>query len=264
MNNEYNTSEDTERQNSDLHSTGRSARPGCSLRSLLTAMTVTCLLIVGTLYGLYRYYYPLGMAHRCDLLLWFALIEYAEKHNGDFPAGEATPEASLSLVHSLDEFGHEYAYLLRRRDVPEDLVQQMLKAGQLLGPDTCGWNYVEGLRRDSLPNLALFWDKEGLGHNGERLSGGGHIVTFVNCDRQHITEAEWPEFLAEQHRLLTKELRERKRVSDTRYGTERLRLGRREMSVRTEAYHLLNSSEWPQLLGRVEKPPILERGGGLG
>jgi hypothetical protein len=145
------------------------------------------------------------MDHRCDKMLWFALQEYAEKHNGAFPAGEATPEASISLVHSLDQDGNEYAYLLHRRDVPEDVVRQMLKRGQLLDPDTCGWNYVEGLRVDSNPRLALFWDKEGLGHNGERLPEGGHIVTFVNSGNEYIPAARWDSFLAEQRDLLAEE-----------------------------------------------------------
>ncbi len=162
-------------------------------------------LLAGSVYGLYRYYYPLGRDHRCDKLLWFALREYAEKHNGAFPSGEATPEASISLVHSLDQFGYEYAYLLRRRDVPEDVVRQMLQRGQLLDPDTCGWNYVEGLRLDSNSKLALFWDKEGLGHNGERLSGGGHIVTFVGLWSEHIPAASWDKFLEEQRQLLAEE-----------------------------------------------------------
>jgi len=47
----------------------------------------------------------------------------------------------------------------------------------------------------------LFWDKEGLGHNGERLEGGGHIVTFLWGGSRHILEKEWDEFLAEQAKL---------------------------------------------------------------
>ena len=74
-------------------------------------------------------------------------------------------------------------------------------------PETCGWNYVEGLRLDSDGGLALFWDKEGLGHNGERLSGGGHIVSFVYGERKHIPAAQWDSFLEEQKKLIAKEKR---------------------------------------------------------
>ncbi|MEN6497138.1 MAG: hypothetical protein ABFD16_22820 [Thermoguttaceae bacterium] len=87
-------------------------------------------------------------------------------------------------------------------------MRQLLQRGQLLDANTCGWNYVEGLRKDSNGKLALFWDKEGLGHNGERLSGGGHIVTFVYGNREHIPAAEWDAFLEEQQKLLATEKRE--------------------------------------------------------
>jgi len=46
--------------------------------------------------------------------------------------------------------------------------------------------------------LALFWDKEGLGHNGQRLSQGGHIVMFVSGFTEYIPATEWDKFLAEQ------------------------------------------------------------------
>ena len=75
------------------------------------------------------------------------------------------------------------------------------------GPETCGWTYVEGLRKGSSSDLALFWDKEGLGHNGERLPEGGHVVTFVNGTKEHIPESEWSEFLVEQRDLLAEEKR---------------------------------------------------------
>ena len=80
-------------------------------------------------------------------------------------------------------------------------MQATLDAGQLLTPRTCGWHYVEGLRNDDHPRLALLWDNAGLGHNGERLSGGGHYVCFVNGGIEHISSDRWEEFLAEQERL---------------------------------------------------------------
>ena len=76
-----------------------------------------------------------------------------------------------------------------------------LEAGQLLSPETCGWHYVAGLRKDDNPRLALFWDKAGLGHNGERLSDGGHHVWFVSGISEHISGNRWEAFLAEQEQL---------------------------------------------------------------
>ena len=67
----------------------------------------------------------------------------------------------------------------------------------------------KGLRKDDDPRLALFWDKVGLGHNGEQLRDGGHWVCFVGSEIEHIPEAQWEAFLAEQVRLRAAVKRER-------------------------------------------------------
>jgi hypothetical protein len=173
------------------------------------AVAVVVALIVSS-YGCYRYAYPYGWDHRCDKQLYLTLQNYAEKYDGAFPSGEATPEASLSLIQTLEDI-HDFGYLLRRRDVPVERVSEILKRGELLGPDTCGWNYVEGLHRDSNPELALFWDKEGLSEIGMRLGGGGHNVTFVSCQCLHIPESEWNDFMENQKRLFAEEKAMRKK-----------------------------------------------------
>ena len=86
------------------------------------------------------------------------------------------------------------------------VVAQMLDRGELLDPETCGWNYVEGLRLDSNPKLALFWDKEGLNEMGRRLSEGGHYVSFVGGPSyNYVPASRWDSFLEEQRRLLAEE-----------------------------------------------------------
>jgi hypothetical protein len=155
--------------------------------------------------GCYRYYYPFGMSHRCDKILWGELREYAERNGGAFPSGQKTPEASLSLIHSLDPSGGVNAYLLCPRGMSCDVVREILQQGQLLGPETCGWNYVEGLHLDSNPNLALFWDKEGLDEMGCRLPEGGHFVSFVGQPCEYVPASRWDSFLEEQRRLLAEE-----------------------------------------------------------
>jgi hypothetical protein len=171
-------------------------------KKALIALAVV-VLVTGSLFviaGLYhQYQYPYGPYHRCDKQLWSALREYAEAHRGRFPSGEATPEASLSLL------GRQYAYLLPRRGVPTEVVERMLDQGQLLNPETCGWNYVEGLRLDSNPKLALFWDKEGLSEIGARLPEGGHLVHFVDSAYEYVPASRWDGFLEEQRRLLAEE-----------------------------------------------------------
>ena len=142
--------------------------------------------------------YPFGHSHCCDKALYMALLSYADRHNGDFPSGEGSPEASLSLLYA-EQLAD--ANLLRGKSVLENTVQEILDRGELLDPESCGWHYVERLNKDDDGRLALFWDKEGLDHNGGRLAKGGHIVWFLNSEHPYITAAEWPGFLAEQKKL---------------------------------------------------------------
>jgi hypothetical protein len=157
-------------------------------------------LIFGFGYAYYRYDFPYGSSHCCDLLLMRALEEYAGNHEGAFPTGGPTPEASLGLLYSNVDWVD--ANLLRGRTVPEVVVKEALKRDGRLGTASCGWHYVEGLRLDDDPRLAIFWDKIGLGHNGQRLSHAGHTVFCVGWGRKFVPESDWPAFLAEQALLL--------------------------------------------------------------
>jgi hypothetical protein len=177
------------------------------IRARYIAIPIAVILLLAAIIFCYRgYKYPYGWSHCCDKALYFALIDYAETHDRRFPAGEATPEASLSLLYKEDP---NIGYILRGKSVPETVVLERLKGGQLLSPDTCGWNYVEGLTLDDDPRIALFWDKAGLDHNGGRLSGGRHVVCFVGCSFKHIPENEWDDFLAQQKTLLANRKRKR-------------------------------------------------------
>ena len=156
-------------------------------------------------YAWWRYEFPYGFSHCCDLGLYCDLCDYAMMHNGDFPKGETTPEASLSLLYREKVGGYSLAYpdLLRGRTVPESVVKEILERGELLTPDTCGWHYVEGLRIDDDPRLALFWDKIGLNHNGGRLAEPGHTVLLLRgMMHKFVPEAEWEAFMEEQAKLL--------------------------------------------------------------
>lgn len=161
------------------------------------AVIVAALFAAGVAH--YRRTYPYGWSHCCDKGLGLALLIYADRHEGWFPKGEATPEASLSLLHQ--DQPEIDANLLRGKTVAESVVQDRLNAGELLTPDTCGWHYVEGLRRGDDSRIALFWDKVGLGHNGQRLPGGGHSVGFVDGHTDIIPGDEWEQFLTEQQEL---------------------------------------------------------------
>ena len=170
-----------------------------SRRVLLGAALLIGLLFAGG--GLYRLWlYPYGWSHCCDVGLVMGLERYALEHDGHFPSGEATPEASLSLLYPK----WAGADLLRGKTVPKAVVAAILERGERLGPESCGWHYVEGLTTNDDHRIAIFWDKVGLGHNGQRLPQGGHYVTYLNGTSAYIPAAEWSSFIEEQETLLRK------------------------------------------------------------
>ena len=67
-------------------------------RKRLLLVGVILLSIAARGYGYYRYRFPYGWSHCCDKILSMALAQYADRHDGWFPRGEASPEASLSLL----------------------------------------------------------------------------------------------------------------------------------------------------------------------
>jgi hypothetical protein len=158
---------------------------------------IVVMVILGGL-AYYRWQFPYGHSHSCDKILQMALHQYAEEHGGFYPSGEASPEASLSLLYPK----YANADVLSGKTVPVERVQEILDQGKLLDPDTCDWHYVEGLTLNDDRHLAIFWDKVGLGHNGQRLRDGGHSVVFVGGEFAVISAQEWPQFLEEQEKLL--------------------------------------------------------------
>jgi len=142
--------------------------------------------------------YPYGWSHCCLKGLGVALFSYAQKNGGHYPAGAGSPEASLSLLY---RDGSVDAECLRGKTVSVEKVERILERGGLLGPDSCGWHYVEGLTTSDNPDLALVWDKVGLGHNGEDLHGG-HSVCFLPGFEEVVPAAKWPDFLKHQQELM--------------------------------------------------------------
>lgn len=137
----------------------------------------TALIVLGVAFvsgfAYYRWKFPHGWSHCCIQIVASSLREYADDHEGKFPAGESSGEASLSLLYREQLLD---AYTLRGMTVPEKRVRAILDNGGLLGPTTCGWNYVPGLTKADNPELAILWCKEALGHNGDRNSRNGRTV----------------------------------------------------------------------------------------
>lgn len=145
-------------------------------------------------------YYPFGSSHCCILDFSWTLKDYARDHRGFLPAGESSPEASLSLLYH-EGYGVS-AETLRGKTVPLAVTEAALDNGGLLDPNSCGWHYVEGLTLADNPEIAVVWDKVGLGHNGQQLPDGGHEVVFLSGDNGIISGSDWPAFLTKQAALL--------------------------------------------------------------
>jgi hypothetical protein len=164
----------------------------------IVVLTAVGLLVAGAT-AYYRVTFPYGQSHCCIIQMSGALEQYAEENGGRYPAGEASPEASLSLLYKSN---YVDAYVLRGMTVPERTVRSILEGGGLLGPESCGWQYVPGLTRADDPGLALLWCKSPLGHNGQRSKGGGRQVVFSGRGIEWISGDKWPAFLQRQKELL--------------------------------------------------------------
>ena len=147
----------------------------------------------------WRWRFPYGQSHCCILGVMSALEAYAREHEGHYPAGEPSPEASLSLLYRSGDLD---PYTLRGMTIPARTTRSILLGGGLLSPASCGWHYVEGLSQADDKRLALLWCKEPLGHNGDRTRDGGRQVGFVGGYVQWISGFRWQDFLKEQESLL--------------------------------------------------------------
>jgi hypothetical protein len=166
----------------------------------LVIVATAVFLLVGFGRAWRRYEYPYGWSHCCLKGLALSLQQYAQENNGHFPAGASCPEASLSLL----DRGHngDFAEVLCGKTKSAEAARAILQRGELLGPDTCDWHYVEGLTLADDYRLAIVWDKVGLGHNGAKLPQGGHSVSRLDCTEEMISESEWPKFIEEQQQFM--------------------------------------------------------------
>lgn len=103
----------------------------------------------------------------------------------------------MSLLYS----NYADANLLRGKTVPLEVTAQALQKFGALGPASCGWNYVEGLTESDSPEIAIVWDKVGLGHFGQRLSRGQEAI-YVDGSAAIISAQNWQRFLSTQQSLL--------------------------------------------------------------
>lgn len=171
------------------------------MRKWTIRISLVVLLLGGVFYWAkksYEYRYPYGPSHSCDIGMMFALDQFAEENGGKYPAGEDTPEASLSLLYP----NYADANTLSGKMVPEEVTRKRLESGLLLTPETCGWHYVEGLTLSDDNEIAILWDKARLGHNGELTPNGSTKVLLVGLGYEYVTADDWDGFLKEQKKLL--------------------------------------------------------------
>jgi hypothetical protein len=183
----------------NAHSISQKRRPKV-IKILVLIFAVICVAVIaGRIW--YHSNYPYGWSHCCIAQVGLGLRQYAMDHEGWLPYGEATSEASLSLLCA----DPVWIFSVRGKNVPLAVAKAALERTGVLSPESCGWHYIEGLREDDNPEIAVLWDKmRGLDHNGRRHSGMAHEVSLMDGSHRGVSEANWPKFIADQKVLLEK------------------------------------------------------------
>jgi len=144
--------------------------------------------------------YPYGPLHCCTKLMGQTLVSYAATHDGWFPRGQNSPEASLSLICSNDV---AMVPTVRGKTVPVKMARAALLKNGVLSPESCGWNYVEGLSTNDSGQIAIAWDKSwGIGHDGRRIRGFGRELVYADGSDGVILYENWPKFAMGQREKL--------------------------------------------------------------
>ena len=168
-------------------------------RTLAGGVFLACFLVLGLAWALLQWRYPYGHSHCCLKTMFLALELYAQEHGGRYPAGQSSPEASLSLLY---REGLIDADVLGGKSIRKSVARRALESGGLLGPETCGWHYVEGLNQTDDVRTAVLWDKEELGHYGERHRKAGREVLLLGGDMKRIPHPQWSSFESEQELMM--------------------------------------------------------------
>ena len=151
-----------------------------------------------SVYGWYRYKFPYGYSHCCTAVLATSLYAYALEHDGDFPFSDGGEAESLALL--IPE--NVPVEIMCGKTVDPDEAKAYYNRHGSLTSDYCGWRYRRGLTTADDARIALLWDKEPLGHNGQRTWKRSREVVFVGGRRLSVPHSEWDGFLQEQEALL--------------------------------------------------------------
>jgi hypothetical protein len=175
-------------------------RPSVIRTSVCCSLTLITAAIANVhAYAWHKHHYPYGWSHCCLTGLGGSLRLYSGDHNGKFPAGGSSPEASLSLLLT----NYCDLYTLKGKTVDIEAAEAVFEQNGVLDSNTCGWYYVEGLTEGDNPEIAIVWDKiAGLGHNGQRLQNESRAVLYLDGHEGYIPASQWAEFLQHQQKLL--------------------------------------------------------------
>ncbi|QJE94982.1 hypothetical protein [Luteolibacter luteus] len=120
--------------------------------------------------------------------------------------GKTPPRRSQKLVTEYQVPESVWGQLAGKAFTDEQALECVRKHGRLT-EEFCSWHLVQGLRSDSSPGLALFWDKTGLSHNGHRTDPPNYEVSFLDASHRSIPASKWPDFLKQQEELREEALR---------------------------------------------------------
>ncbi|HTI99638.1 MAG TPA: hypothetical protein VL527_12210 [Dongiaceae bacterium] len=159
-------------------------------------------ILVLALYGVRHHYaaqFPYGERRAAMLIMYYALLNYANDHAGSFPADENAYVALTKLYPHYCPTGAELAGL----SVDETKTKERLLTGKPLDGSTTSWIYLPGLKSGDDPRIALLWEsQEGLRHSGRVSDNQSHAVLLVDGTITNIPGDIWAQFREEQRRLL--------------------------------------------------------------
>jgi hypothetical protein len=182
----------------DLYVPPRMKRPQKS--SIVIGLLVIVAVVVVTAF---RWVFPPSHQHCMKSAgLFFSL--YASDHGGKYPESEKGWGDALLMVMSDQVPQHSVAYLVGVDDDGSRLLDALAK-GTDVDEARCTRIYVQGLNKNSHPEIALFFDRDsepGGDHFRCRYREPLREVLMADGSHQMIKDRDWPEFVEKQRGLL--------------------------------------------------------------
>jgi hypothetical protein len=163
----------------------------------IVVISVGVMAAAALLYG--HIMFPYGDRGAVQPSMYFSLRNFADKHDGYFPANAADSLGALrQLYPEFTPSGIELAGL--SGDIESTVAS--LRGGLPLTEAISSWIYVSGLHRDDPPDTAILWESRfGLYRNGKRNGFEGRSVLFISGAISNIARQDWDSFLKQQSYL---------------------------------------------------------------